>query len=238
MSAWTHDAGDESDTGGAAQKRRDAVESEVQACLEQEAGENGDVVLLPLQDCDTDLQKKQRKLEESYRWALQSSAASWLLKVDDDVVFVNTCRLEAYLSSLGQQLRTVVGRTWQQSLVESFGYVVSRDVAAEVVHVDMDKAKDQGEDANLGISLTKKLGESSLATDLTWVSAAGFVNDAAVWVGTQEVARDPNTKKKGRAGVVTRHGQKKRARAAARRTRLVPARPADVAKRKMAGICL
>ena len=97
MSAWTHDAGDESDTGGAAQKRRDAVESEVQACLEQEAGENGDVVLLPLQDCDTDLQKKQRKLEESYRWALQSSAASWLLKVDDDVAFVNTCRLEDYM---------------------------------------------------------------------------------------------------------------------------------------------
>ena len=108
-------------------------------------------------------------------------------------MFVNTCRLEAYLSSLGQQLRTVVGRTWQQSLVESFGYVVSRDVAAEVV--DMDKAKDQGEDANLGISRKKKLGESWLAADLTWVSAAGFVNDA-VWFGTQEVARDPNTKKK------------------------------------------
>ena len=122
-------------------------------------------------------------------------------------MFVNTCRLEAYLSSLGQQLRTVVGRIWKQSLVESFGYVVSRDVAAEIV--DMDKAKDQGEDGNLGISLKKKLGESSLAADLTWVSAAGFVNDAAVWFGTQEAARDPNKKKD---VLVLSHGMEERAR--------------------------
>ena len=121
-------------------------------------------------------------------------------------MFVNTCRLEAYLSSLGQQLRTVVGRIWKQSLVESLGYVVSRDVAAEVV--DMDKAKDQGEDANLGISRKKKLGESSLAADLTWISAAGFVNDA-VWFGTQEVARDPNRKKD---VLVLSHGMEERAR--------------------------
>ena len=211
VNEWTHEAGDESDTGVAAQKHHDATESEVQACLEQEAEENGDVVFLHLKDCDKNLP---RKLEESYRWALQSSSASWLLKVDDDVVFVNTCRLEDYLSSLDQQHRTVVGRIWNQSepvrrtgkwadlkhrerdmgidapysafLVESFGYVVSRDVATEVV--DMDKTKYQGEDASLGILLE----ESPVADDLIWISAAGFVNDAAVWFGKQELARDAN----------------------------------------------
>ena len=52
----------------------------------------------------------------------------------------------------------------------------------------MDKTKYQGEDASLGILLE----ESPVADDLIWISAAGFVNDAAVWFGRQELARDPN----------------------------------------------
>ena len=123
------------------------------------------------------------------------------------MVFVNTCRLEDYLSSLDQQHRTVVGRIWKQSLVESFGYVVSRDVAAEVVDMDNKTkmmTKDHGEDANRGVSLTETLGASSLADDVTWTSAAGFVNDAAVWFGPQEVARDPTA-----AVLVLSHGSER-----------------------------
>ena len=204
---WTCEERDESEPDMAAQKHHDSVQSEVQACLQHEAEENGDVVFLPLKDYYKNLP---RKLKESYLWALQSSSATWFLKVDDDV-FVDVGRLQDYLCSLDQQHLTVLGRVWNQSKVRrsgkwaeykyreremdaryppfpvgSFGYVVSRDLATEVV--DMDGTEYQGEDVSLGIWLD----ESPMADHLIWISEAGFANDAPVWFGKQKLVRDPD----------------------------------------------
>ena len=212
---WTCEAQDWAEPGRLVQEEHDGVQSAVQACLEQEAAENEDLVFLPIKDFYRNLP---RKIKEAYRWALRSSRATWFLKADDDVVFVDTDRLERSLCSLDSQQRTVVGRVKKQGhvmrngkwaeyqyradeqdavyppfAIGSYGHAVSRDVAAAVV--DMNGAEYQGEDVSIGIWLD----ESPLRDKIRWISGTGFVREEenAEIPEEQVVVLSTNKKRKG-----------------------------------------
>jgi hypothetical protein len=166
------------------------LEREVQECLMEETEEDSDVIFLPTKDFHRNLP---RKLKDAYGWALRSTNATWFLKADDDMLFVDIPRLQHFLCSLESQESTVVGRVASNVPVDrdgkwaetnylpafyppfckgAFGHAISRDIASDVV--EFDGFEYHGEDVSLGIWLD----ESPRSNDITWISAAGFQSDA------------------------------------------------------------
>ena len=190
---WTCEAWVGEEATGWVQEKHDLMEEELQACLEKEGAEHRDMVFLPAKDYYRNLP---RKLKEAFAWALHSTNATWFVKADDDVLFLDIQRLQRLLCSLDRQERTVVGRIHNNASIVregknaelhfraeeenavfppfppgSYGYAVSRDVAAAVVEID--GFEYQGEDVSLGIWLD----ESPLRGDMTWISHKEFRRD-------------------------------------------------------------
>ncbi|KAJ1466289.1 hypothetical protein T484DRAFT_1756760 [Baffinella frigidus] len=203
---WTCESWEGEDISPFLFQHHKKFEKEVQACLLKEASGHNDLIFLPTKDFYRNLP---RKLKDAYQWSLEFTNATWFLKADDDVVFVEVKRLEKFLCSLERQERTVVGRVvqnvpvhregkWAETnflpslyppfCIGSFGHAVSSDIAAGVVEID--GFEYQGEDVSLGIWLD----ESPRRNDISWISAPGFYRDddgerpeaVALFLGTAE----------------------------------------------------
>merc|ERR1712224_315455 len=131
----------------------------------------GDIIVMP----DIDVYRHlPHKLKSLYKWALENTAAQWILKTDDDsVVRIDT--FERYvLNSYNPREYTVIGaiknkwnvprkgkwgevnykpKKYPRFPLGSVGHVVSRGIAQFVVDRSDTLFNYQGEDVSIGIWL-------------------------------------------------------------------------------------